>query len=267
MPIRVEYRPATLTFDVFHRLDAECFPHEPTDARAFASIVVQDFWAAWDGETLVGFAQVSRRPDVSWLSRIGTSGAHRRRGVAFALMQSALEHCREIGLPDTILYVQTDNPAAIRLYERFGFRAVESAYHFLLHDPRERLESEPAGEIRAVPISDASEASWPHFQREWAAIAQMHRPPDTYVLLFLQGAADTVGYCRLDPNFPGCFPFVLDRPSVDLMAALRSISGYLLPDKPILKLTTWDPAVADACSKAGLELSYELLKMLRRCDP
>lgn len=90
MPVRVEYRPTALAFDAFHRLDSECFPHEPMDAQCFAGALAQDFWAAWDGDALVGFACVVRRSGISVLSRIATAGAYRRRGVATALMRIAM---------------------------------------------------------------------------------------------------------------------------------------------------------------------------------
>jgi GNAT superfamily N-acetyltransferase len=263
--IRIEYRPPALPVEAVRSLDAECFPAEPMDAQALTDAMQQDFWAAHDSDTLVGFACVLRRSDVSWLSRIGTATAHRGQGVATALMRTVVEHCRGVGLPEIVLYVRTDNAVAIRLYERFGFRAVESTYQFVLSNPRESMEGRDTAGIVAVPIGEVPESSLPRFPREWAHIAGMHRPPDAYVLIFRQGT-ESVGYCRLNPWFPGCFPFVVDRPSQRLMPALRSIREYLQPNKSILKLTVWDSGIAEACRLAGLELSYELLKMWRVGD-
>jgi hypothetical protein len=233
------------------------------DAQALAGAMQQDFWAAWDEDAIAGYAYVIRRPGVSWLSRIGTAIAHRRRGVATALMEAVLEHGQRIGLPKTMLYVQTDNPAAIRLYRRFGFCAIESTYQFVLSNPQDRLQEEDTLGIVAVPISKVPASVWPSFPQEWTLIAEMHQPPDTYVLIFRHGA-ESIGYCRLNPNFPGCFPFVVARPAERLMPALRSMKDYLRSDKSILKLTVWDSAVAEACKGAGLELNYELLKMCRK---
>jgi len=262
LTIRIEYQPP-LPVEQVRIIDAECFPHEPMDAQAVADAMQQDFWAAWVDDTLAGFAYMLRRPDVSWLSRIGTAAAHRRRGVATALMKAVLEHCSRIGLPEIMLYVQTDNPAAIRLYQRFGFRAVESTYQFVLSNPQDRLKEEGTAGIVAVPIDEVPESSLPSFPREWALIAGIHRPPHTYVLIFRDGA-ESIGYCRLNPDFPGGFPFVLDRPSERLMPALCSMKDYLRSDKLVLKLTVWDSAVAEACKRAGLRLNYELLKMYRK---
>jgi GNAT superfamily N-acetyltransferase len=258
--IRIEYKPAMLWGEAVRIIDAECFPDEPRDVHALAEAMQQDFWVAWDGDAVAGFAHVLRKPDVSWLSRIGTATAYRGRGVATALMQAVLAHCRQIGLPETVLYARPDNAVAIRLYERFGFRAVESTYQFVLPNPREFLLSVDAARIVAIPIDEVPESSLPRFRREWANIADMHQPPDNYVLIFREAAA-TIGYCRLNPQFPGCFPFVVDQPSQRLMPALRSIREYLQPDKSILKVTVWDSGAAEVCRRAGLELHYELVKM------
>jgi GNAT superfamily N-acetyltransferase len=262
MAIRIEYQPR-IPVEQVCSIDAECFPEEPLDAQALAGAMREDFWVAWDGGALAGYAHMLRRPDVSWLSRIGTAAAHRRRGVATALLKAALEHSGRIGLPETVLYVGTDNPAAIRLYQRFGFRAVGSTYQFVLSNLQDRLKEEDAAGIAAVPIGKVPEPSRPSFPREWAHLAGMHRPPDTHVLIFRDGA-ESVGYCRLNPHFPGCFPFVVDRPSERLMPALHSLQGYLRPDRSILKLTVWGSALAEACRQAGLELNYELFKMQRK---
>ena len=114
----------------------------------------------------------------------------------------------------------------------------------------------------AVPIGEVPALCLPSFPRGWANIAGMHRPPEMYVLVFREGA-QSVGYCRLNPHFPGCFPFVLAEPSRRLVPALRSMKGYLRSEQPILKLTIWEPRLAEACRAAGLALNYELLKTRR----
>jgi ribosomal protein S18 acetylase RimI-like enzyme len=113
--VRIVYQPPGLTFDEFHRVDKDCFPDEPVAPEGFATVVGQDFWAACDGEALVGYSYVLRKPDVAWLARIGVAGTHRRRAVATTIMRTIIEHCERIGLPDVMLYVQSDNVTALRL--------------------------------------------------------------------------------------------------------------------------------------------------------
>lgn len=266
MSIRIEYQPTTLTYEAFHRVDSVCFPQEAMDAKSFAAAMTMDYWVAWDGDIVAGFAFNFQRPELSWLRRIGVAPEYRCQGIASALMRTFLEHCRHIGLPNTILYVRTDNVSAIRLYERFGFRDVESTYQFLLANPTDRLAEAASSEISAIPICDLPQSSWPLFPQEWANIAEMHQPPDSHVFVFRQ-QTNTVGYCRLNPRFPGCFPFVVERPSENLMPALRSIRDCLQPGRPVLKLTISDPLVASACRESGFELNYELFKMLRSSQP
>jgi len=265
MAVRIEYRPACLTFEEFHRVDGECFPAEPIAPENFCTFMADDFWAAYDGDSLVAFSYVVRKPDVAWISRIATSTAYRNQGIATELMRTMIHHCFEIGLSDMILYVQSDNIAAIRLYEHFGFRTVETGYQFILSVPR-LLRPPPdnvAGSITAVPITDVDGSFVPQWPREWSNIADTHRPPERYVLVFRDESGAYRGYGRLTPRFPGCFPFVVDRPSTYLTGALHALRDFLLPEKDILKLTFSDDALADACAELRLKLNYRLFKMLR----
>ncbi len=263
MAVQVQYHPDSSLLCAIRGIDRECFPDEPMDEHTLASAIQEDFWIALCDGLPAGFVYLIRRPDVSWLSRIGTASSHRCRGVATALLQTVLRHCAQIGLPETILYVRTDNPHAMRLYERFGFASAESSYQFVLTDPLARPASGIEDHISAVPIDTLPASDLPSFRREWANITTMHRPPDTYVLVFREGDR-TVGYTRLNPGFPGCFPFVVEEPLRRLRAVLRVLVPYLRPDKEILKLTFWDSAMAEACRRAGLRLNYELVKMHRK---
>ncbi len=268
MAVRIEYQPAGLTFDEFHRVDEDCFPDEPVSPESFTKVMGHDLWAAYDGESLVGFSYVVRKADVAWLARIGTASSHRRRGVGTNMLQTVIDHCRRIGLPDVMLYVQSDNPTAIRLYESFSFRITDSAYQFILSIPdlASCRPRRPAERITAIPITELDPPSLPHFPCEWTDIATMHEPPEQYVFVFRDQSSANRGYCRLSPRFPGCFPFVLHRPSTDLPAALLALRDFLLPEKEILKLTFWDESLADACTALGLRLNYKLFKMLRPGD-
>ena len=265
MAVRIEYRPVYLTFEEFHRVDGECFPGEPIAPEGFSSLMADDFWAAYDGDCLVAFGYVVRKPDVAWISRIATSTAYRSQGIATKLMRAMIHHCFEIGLSEMMLYVQSGNIAAIRLYERFGFRTVESAYQFVLSRPRlpRRLADGVVGRIAAVPITDVDGSFVPQWPREWSNIADTHRPPERYVLVFRDEPGTYRGYCRLVPRFPGCFPFVVDRPATYLAGVLHSLRDFLLPEKDVLKLTFSDDALAEVCVELGLKLNYRLFKMLR----
>ncbi len=55
---------------------------------------------------------------------IATAPAHRRRGVANALLSATLDRARERGCLLATLEVRRSNEAALSLYRGFGFRAV-----------------------------------------------------------------------------------------------------------------------------------------------
>lgn len=59
---------------------------------------------------------------VGWISQVGSDPAWRGRGVAAALIAAVLAAFRREGFAAAGLHVNVDNPGAIQLYERLGFR-------------------------------------------------------------------------------------------------------------------------------------------------
>lgn len=251
MNIHIEYQPPQLTFDAFHRVDAACFPHEPIPPDDFRTFGKNDFWAAFDSTTLVGYCYVIRRPDMSWLSRLCVCSEYRQFGIATQMMRIVIDHARQIGLPDIVLY------------EKFGFHPVESAYQFVFVDPDQINSNRTSKSITAVPILDIEETSWPQFPREWTDMAAVHRPPNQYVFVFRDPSGKNMGYCRFSPQFPGCFPFTIEQPQEYLLPALRQLHRYALPGKESIILTFSDDELAEACRILSLKLNYQLYKMFR----
>ncbi|TWU60422.1 putative acetyltransferase [Rubripirellula tenax] len=62
------------------------------------------------------------------IQNIGIDTLHRGRGLGTILMARAAEGFREAGLTRMHLEVTTDNTAAIRLYERIGFKRAQVVY-------------------------------------------------------------------------------------------------------------------------------------------
>lgn len=109
---------------------------------------------------------------------------------------------------------------------------------------------------------DVPERLRPTFPPQWSDLVARHSPPDSYTLLFrVEGSERSIGYCRLSPDFPGCFPFVLAVPGGNLAAALVALGPYLLPQHRILRLTLAGAEIAQACDDLGFSLNYRLFKM------
>ena len=91
--------------------------------------------AALHGERVIGYLVCSRYDTVWHLMNIAVEPTLRRQGIAEALINSLFEQADKPSEQYT-LEVRTSNEGAIRLYERFGFRAAgrRRAYY---HDNRE----------------------------------------------------------------------------------------------------------------------------------
>jgi [ribosomal protein S18]-alanine N-acetyltransferase len=91
--------------------------------------------AALEDGAIVGYLVCSRYDTVWHLMNVAVEPRRRRDGIASALLERLFEEADKPNEQYT-LEVRTSNDAAIRLYERFGFRAAgrRRAYY---HDNRE----------------------------------------------------------------------------------------------------------------------------------
>jgi mycothiol synthase len=94
---------------------------------------------AWDGDDVAGavltFVVPSENAKLGvnrgWLERISVRRPWRRRGVAKALIVSALEGLRDAGMSEAMLGVDAENlTGALRLYESLGFVERDRAYTY-----------------------------------------------------------------------------------------------------------------------------------------
>lgn len=75
-------------------------------------------------EATIGYAAASLFADVGEVQRIAVSAAHRRTGVASALLQRVEEEARLRYSERLLLEVRDDNAAALAFYSRQGFTEV-----------------------------------------------------------------------------------------------------------------------------------------------
>jgi ribosomal-protein-alanine N-acetyltransferase len=78
---------------------------------------------AFEGPDLVGYMIISRYVDAWHVMNIAVAPEFRRRGIATALLEKLLELADDGMRRGYTLEVRVSNEGAIRLYERFGFRA------------------------------------------------------------------------------------------------------------------------------------------------
>lgn len=253
------YQPQDLTYHEFMRVSNACFENEPVSEREFSSMKASDFWGVFAGEALVGFGFLKFQDDLAWIAKVAVAEAHRRQGIGRRLMELMIERAREEGKNQCILYVEQDNNGAIELYRSFGFSPAETTYQFVVPAARLVLRPEGIPTVTAKMVTEIDEHELPEFKMQWMNLPESHNPPRTYVLVFFNADGHQVGYCRLSPQFPGSFPFVIEEPSKYLLPALLSIRPLL--EKDTLRLTFTGGDIAKACGELGYELNYTLYKM------
>lgn len=87
----------------------------------------------------VGALTVSRLPEAMRIVDIAVLPAYQNRGIGKTLLQDLIEESRRAALP-LRLSVQKDNPGALRLYRKAGFREVKTADEDGLFLPLEYAE-------------------------------------------------------------------------------------------------------------------------------
>jgi len=76
-------------------------------------------------QAVVGHAVVSTAGDIAELQRIAVGAAHRRSGVASALLAEVLEVAGRTEADRLLLEVREDNQAALSFYARSGFTEID----------------------------------------------------------------------------------------------------------------------------------------------
>ena len=109
-------------YDKCHEVTPKCSAHVFTVEKLAAPDI--DFWAAWDGDTLLGVgAMKPLDPTHGEVKSMHTSGDARRRGVGSAMLMHIIETSRARGL--TRLSLETGSfgyfEPAVALYKAHGF--------------------------------------------------------------------------------------------------------------------------------------------------
>ena len=78
---------------------------------------------AWAGDQPVGCARFTVHPDHVYVGRVSVLPAHRRRGVATAMMRHIEDLATRDGRSSVEISVRASLPSNVRLYESLGYEA------------------------------------------------------------------------------------------------------------------------------------------------
>lgn len=115
--------------DRLHEIERECFKQEAFTKQQLFHLLVDynsiSLIAKADDEIagfIIGIIRIGRNALVGHILTVDVSHGHRRKGVGLLLLQRIEELFREKGVRTSHLEVREDNPAALSLYEKCGYR-------------------------------------------------------------------------------------------------------------------------------------------------
>lgn len=112
--------------DGIAELEKQCFS-QPWSREALAqelSVECAVFYAALINDAVVGYVGMHNICNEGYITNIAVDAEHRRNGIAKALINKLFEYAKINQLEFISLEVRVSNDAAIRLYEKTGFKAV-----------------------------------------------------------------------------------------------------------------------------------------------
>ncbi len=124
----VSFRTITMDdIDAATALERNSFS-EPWPRSAFEEIVDKDnadYYLAEDGDTgeLVGGCVIFRVLDEGDVTNVAVRPEYRNHGIATELLKYAMAHSESCGTGEFTLEVRASNAAAIRAYEKCGFKS------------------------------------------------------------------------------------------------------------------------------------------------
>lgn len=130
-----------------------------------------------DGEP-VAIALLGVRGEAGYIAGMGVAASHRGRGLGEAVMRAVLDEARGLGIRRVQLEVLVQNAAAIRLYERLGFRRTRGLEVWAFAAP-DAPAGGPAAE--AAPLDEAHAFTRAHrpapepWQRDDGTLAALRR--------------------------------------------------------------------------------------------
>ena len=112
--------------DAVADLEQQCFsaPCSAQGLREYLSMRGQHFLVALEQDRVVGYIGLYTVLDEGVITNVAVNPAHRRKGVATALMVAQMTYCFQSGCTFMTLEARESNEGARGLYESLGFEQV-----------------------------------------------------------------------------------------------------------------------------------------------
>jgi ribosomal-protein-alanine N-acetyltransferase len=122
-------------------LERACFP-DPWSAESLGELLAAPGavgWVVQERGGIVAYALARWVAETAELLNLAVAPAHRRRGIARALLDRVLEDLRAQGVGEVYLEVRESNAPARRLYETRGFRVAGMRRAYYRHPTEDAL--------------------------------------------------------------------------------------------------------------------------------
>ena len=127
-------------------MNAAAFAHHPEQGSMDADELAERMAEPWfdpagllvaaDGDRLLGFHWTKRHSaTLGEVYVVGIDPASQGLGLGKVLVDAGLRHLRDGGAEDVLLYVESDNVPAVRLYEGLGFTHAQADTHVMYVRP------------------------------------------------------------------------------------------------------------------------------------
>ncbi|PCN50356.1 ribosomal-protein-alanine N-acetyltransferase, partial [Candidatus Geothermarchaeota archaeon ex4572_27] len=110
-----------------YEVEVRCFGSQAYPLRLLKALLIlhgEFFLVAVDGDRVVGYVVAAPMKGYGHILSIAVDPSMQRRGVGSALLSEVMGRLRARGINRFRLEVRADNEAAIRFYERHGFKLI-----------------------------------------------------------------------------------------------------------------------------------------------